>query len=106
MMSWLAHKLLGYNMKRLNAGDIRPTLPCGIITGSGTHALPGFEGDTPDTIATPYGETALTRGVYAGVEAIHLSRHGEGHARLSNQVTHRANIWALKELGATAIIAS
>jgi ketosteroid isomerase-like protein len=26
MMSWLAHKLLGYNMKRLNAGDIRPTL--------------------------------------------------------------------------------
>jgi len=34
-----------------------------------------------------------------------MSRHGAGHARLSNHVTHRANIWALKELGATAVIA-
>ncbi len=26
MISWLAHKLLAFNMRRLNAGDIRPTL--------------------------------------------------------------------------------
>jgi purine nucleoside phosphorylase len=46
----------------------------------------------------------VTRGQYAGVEAIHISRHGEGHVRLSNHVTHRANIWALRELGATAVV--
>jgi purine nucleoside phosphorylase len=35
---------------------------------------------------------------------LHVSRHGEGHRRLSNHVTHRANIWALRELGASAVI--
>ncbi len=41
----------------------------------------------------------------AGVETLQLSRHGPGHIRLSNQVSHRANIWALKQAGATAVIA-
>jgi purine nucleoside phosphorylase len=34
-----------------------------------------------------------------------VSRHGEGHHRLSNHVAHRANILALKQLGAEAIVA-
>jgi purine nucleoside phosphorylase len=76
----------------------------GIITGSGTYALPAFEGSEPETVVTPFGETAVTKGSYAGVDALHVSRHGAGHARLSNQVNHRANIWALKELGADAVI--
>lgn len=76
----------------------------GIITGSGTYALPGFEGAQVLTVETPYGAAPATRGTFGGVEAIHVSRHLEGHARLSNQVTHRANIWALRELGAAAVI--
>jgi 5'-methylthioadenosine phosphorylase len=77
----------------------------GIITGSGTHALPGFDAGEPLSVDTPYGVVAVTTGEYGGVDALHLSRHGQGHARLSNQVTHRANIWALKELGAEAVVA-
>src|SRR5213082_608215 len=77
----------------------------GIITGSGTYALPGFQLPEPVTLETPFGSAALTRGGYGGVEALHVSRHGEGHVRLSNHVTHRANVWALKELGARAVIA-
>jgi purine nucleoside phosphorylase len=76
----------------------------GIITGSGTYALPGFSDAEPLTVATPFGACPVTRGTYAGVPALHVSRHLTGHLRLSNQVTHRANIWALKELGATAVI--
>ena len=76
-----------------------------IITGSGTHALPGYEGAQPVVVETPYGATEVSRGRYADVDALHVSRHGAGHVRLSSQVTHRANIWALKELGATAVIA-
>jgi 5'-methylthioadenosine phosphorylase len=76
----------------------------GIITGSGTHALPGFEGGESDSVRTPFGPTPVTRGTYAGVDALHISRHGAGHARLSNHVTHRANVWALRELGATAVV--
>ena len=75
-----------------------------IITGSGTHSLPGFEGTEPVVVDTPHGVTEISRGQCAGVEALHLSRHGDGHVRLSNHVAHRANVWALKELGATAVV--
>ena len=76
----------------------------GIITGSGTYALPGFEDAKQLTVDTPFGEALVSRGEYAGVEAVHVSRHGTGHVRLSNHVIHRANVWALKQLGATAVV--
>jgi purine nucleoside phosphorylase len=75
----------------------------GIITGSGTYALPGFEGEVSD-VQTPFGVASVTQGSFAGVDAVHVSRHGAGHVRLSNHVTHRANIWALKELGAAVVV--
>ena len=75
-----------------------------IITGSGTHALPGFE--RIQTVSTPYGEVEVSSGEFADAEVLHISRHGAGHARLSNHVTHRANIWALHSLGASAVLAS
>ena len=76
----------------------------GIVTGSGTYALPGFEDARPETIETPFGPAAVTRGRLAGVESVHLSRHGEGHVRLSNHVNHRANVWALREAGCRAVL--
>jgi len=76
----------------------------GIITGSGTHALPGFSQGELLSVETPFGPAAVTRGGYGGAEVLHVSRHGAGHVRLSNQVAHRTNIWALKELGASAVI--
>jgi purine nucleoside phosphorylase len=76
----------------------------GIITGSGTYALPGFSGGEPVVVETPFGDCPVTRGTYGRVDALHISRHLPGHTRLSNHVTHRANIWALNELGATAVV--
>ncbi len=46
----------------------------------------------------------MTPGRYGGIDVLHVSRHGAGHVRLSNQLNQRAYIWALKELGATAVI--
>jgi purine nucleoside phosphorylase len=77
----------------------------GIITGTGTYALPGFEGGGPEPVDTPWGDAFVARGRWAGADVLHLSRHGEGHVRLSNHVTHRANIAALKQLGATGVLA-
>jgi len=79
-------------------------MPVGIITGSGTYALPAFHGGEPIGVGTPYGEVTVTRGEYAGVAALHIARHGPGHHRISSAVNHRANIWALAELGANAVI--
>jgi purine nucleoside phosphorylase len=77
----------------------------GILTGSGTYALPGFVGEGTSPVATAWGEALVSTGTWAGVEVLHVSRHGAGHPRLSNHVTHRANIAALKALGATGVLA-
>ena len=77
----------------------------GILTGSGTYALPGFEGVGPEPVSTDWGEAFVSRGTWAGVDVLHISRHGAGHPRLSNHVTHRANLWALKSLGASGVLA-
>src|SRR5918999_2939798 len=77
----------------------------GVITGSGTYALPGFEGGGGEPVDTPWGQALVSRGTFAGVPVAHVSRHGEGHVRLSNHVTHQANIAALAELGVDAVLA-
>jgi purine nucleoside phosphorylase len=80
-------------------------MPIAIITGSGTYALPGFESSGPERVATEWGEALVSRGTFADTDVLHVSRHQEGHHRLSNLVTHRSNIAALAELGAEAVIA-
>jgi 5'-methylthioadenosine phosphorylase len=77
----------------------------GIITGSGTYALPGFESAGPEPVATAWGVPMVSRGTFAGTEVLHVSRHEAGHARLSSAVAHRANIAALAQEGATAVLA-
>src|SRR4051812_49696350 len=74
----------------------------GIITGSGTYALPSFEDARPAEVATEFGTALLTEGRFAGADVLHVSRHGEGHRRLSNQVAHQANIPRFRRPGADA----
>ena len=77
----------------------------GIITGSGTYSLPGFEGSEPGAGRHRLGRRArLARHVRGHRGAARLAPR-EGHRRLSNLVTHRANIAALAQLGATGVIA-
>lgn len=72
------------------------------LTGSGFYEMPGF---AKRTLATPFGEAVLAEGANANGEAVLLlPRHGEGHRLLPHQIKHRANLFALKDAGATAII--
>jgi purine nucleoside phosphorylase len=77
----------------------------GIITGSGTYALPDFEGAQTSEVVTEFGSATVTEGTFAGADVLHVSRHLAGHQRLSHQVTHQANIAALRDRGADAILA-
>src|SRR4051812_37724227 len=77
----------------------------GIITGSGTYALPDLNAIGPSDVETPFGTARVTEGRFAGVDVLHVARHGDDHHRLSSQVTHQANIAALRELRAEAILA-
>jgi purine nucleoside phosphorylase len=77
----------------------------GVITGTGTYMLPGFEAGSRAPVTTRYGESHVMRGQVGDVEVLHISRHGEGHTHLSSQVPHRANIAALEDLGADCVLA-
>jgi purine nucleoside phosphorylase len=63
-----------------------------------------LERGEPAPVATRFGEALVARGSIGDVEVLHVSRHGKGHARLSNHVAHRANVAALADLGADAVV--
>src|SRR3954453_9805598 len=77
----------------------------GIITGSGTYSLAGFESVAPRDVQTPFGTAHVNIGHLAGRDVVHVSRHLEGHRRLSSHVTHQANISALRQLRVDAVLA-
>ncbi len=78
----------------------------GIIGGSGFYT-PGFVAREEEvTVSTPYGEVALVRGWMGEKEVFFLARHGKEHTVPPHRVNYRANIWALKEVGVAAIIAT
>jgi purine nucleoside phosphorylase len=77
----------------------------GIITGSGTYALPGLQDARPEAVATRFGTAEVSAGHIGDVDVLHVSRHRQGHRLLSSAVTHQANIAALRDRGADAIIA-
>ncbi|MBS3909408.1 MAG: MTAP family purine nucleoside phosphorylase [Actinobacteria bacterium] len=78
----------------------------GIITGSGLYDLPGLEKAETKSVETPYGQAGVVVGVLDGREVAFIARHGANHDYLSNLINHRANIYALRELGARAIVAT
>jgi 5'-methylthioadenosine phosphorylase len=77
----------------------------GIITGSGSYSLGGFESVAPRDVRTPFGVAHVNIGHLAGMDVVHISRHLEGHRRLSSHVTHQANISALAQLKVDAVLA-
>ena len=83
-------------------------LRVGLIGGTGLGQALGVEGGTRHEIDTPFGRPsdAIVEGEWAGVKVLLLSRHGPGHLLNPSQVPFRANIFALKKLGCTHILAS
>jgi 5'-methylthioadenosine phosphorylase len=78
-----------------------------IIGGTGLTRLSTLAVKHREVIRTPYGEpsAALIFGELAGHRAIFLARHGQGHTIPPHRVNYRANLWALKEQGASAVLA-
>ncbi len=83
-----------------------PTI--GLIGGSGLDDPDILKDTTEVQVETDYGKpsSGLTRAKLAGNEVLLLARHGKRHQYSPTQVNNRANIQALKDLGATHIIAT
>jgi 5'-methylthioadenosine phosphorylase len=81
----------------------------GIIGGTGLGEALGTSGvGQRHTIDTPFGlpSSPITTTQIAGVPVAMLTRHGDGHLLHPSAVPYRANIFALKSLGVTHILAS
>ena len=78
----------------------------GIIGGSGLYNLEGLQINSERTLITPFGAPsgAISCGEYKGQQILFLPRHGPGHELLPHEINYRANIYALKALGARRII--
>lgn len=78
----------------------------GIIGGSGLYQIEGFARQKWVRVRTPFGPPSddLLTGTLAGREVVFLPRHGRGHRLLPSELNHRANIWAMKQLGVAWII--
>ncbi len=78
-----------------------------IIGGTGLTQLEGLTIRQALSLDTPYGAPSadILRGEYAGREVLFLARHGHPHRIAPHQINYRANLWALKEAGAEAILA-
>ena len=77
----------------------------GVIGGSGFYDLP-LDDEHFETITTNWGQPSddLRCGKLSGVEVVFLPRHGRGHTIPPSAVNYRANIAALKMMGATDIL--
>lgn len=76
-----------------------------LIGGSGLYQLKGLEVDQQLEITTPFGSPSapICKGLYRGQPILFLARHGTAHQLLPHEVNYRANIFALKQLGARSV---
>lgn len=78
-----------------------------VIGGTGMNTWPGLEIVRRLESYTTYGKPSapLVVGRIAGIEALFLARHGEGHKIPPHAINYRANLKALADAGARQVIA-
>jgi 5'-methylthioadenosine phosphorylase len=77
-----------------------------IIGGSGLYNMSGLTNTSESNCTTPFGKPSapIVVGTLEGRRVAFLARHGIGHHIMPTEVPYRANIYALKALGAERIV--
>lgn len=83
-----------------------PRAEIGVIGGSGLYAFLLDDAEVVE-IETPWGAPSgpVTIGAVAGRRVAFLPRHGEGHRHPPHRINYRANVWALRAVGVTQVLA-
>lgn len=76
----------------------------GIVTGSGIYELPGVQESL--MVENRFGEVEVMVSRIGPRTIGSISRHGRGHYHLPHTIPHQANIIALEQLGARAVLAT
>lgn len=77
-----------------------------IVGGSGFENFDEFEVLEDLKIKTPYGEhsSSFKKVKWKDTEALFLSRHGERHELNPSEINFKANVYALKKMGAKGVL--
>jgi 5'-methylthioadenosine phosphorylase len=78
----------------------------GVLGGSGLYDLGGLEDVREHVVTTPFGDPSapVVAGRLGGARVLFLPRHGRGHRLLPSEINYRANVHALKQLGAARVL--
>ncbi len=78
----------------------------GIIGGSGLYRMEGLEGVEEHAVTTTFGDPSdsILSGTIGGTRMLFVPRHGRGHRIAPHRINYRANVLALKQLGAEQIV--
>ena len=77
-----------------------------IIGGTGVYNLSIFDQVEEQNITTPYGDRSVVIGAIGDKKVAFMTRHGKDHKIPPHKINYRGNIFALKKLGVTNIIAT
>jgi 5'-methylthioadenosine phosphorylase len=80
------------------------SIEVGVFGGTGLYAL--LDGAQPVAVDTPYGPPSapVVVGEVGGRRVGFLPRHGVDHTLPPHRIPYRANVWAMKHLGASDVI--
>lgn len=78
----------------------------GVIGGSGIYELAGLQGVHEVEVDTPFGNPsdAMIVGHLGDTKMVFLARHGRGHRILPHEINYRANLYAMKKMGAEWVV--
>jgi 5'-methylthioadenosine phosphorylase len=92
--------------KSVKSSSTKDAVKIGIIGGSGLYKMSGLTDTREVKVKTPFGapSDAIVVGTLEGHRVAFLARHGRGHRLSPSEINYRANICALKMLGAERVI--
>ncbi len=73
----------------------------GIISGSGLYNIGKMK---EKSVPTPYGRALMYSARLGGDEVLFIPRHRQDHSVPAHMVNYKANLWAMEEEGATALL--
>jgi 5'-methylthioadenosine phosphorylase len=78
----------------------------GVLGGSGLYDFDGLQERREEEISTPFGAPSapITSGRVGAARLLFLPRHGRGHRFSPSEINYRANVFALKTLGAERVL--
>lgn len=79
----------------------------GVIGGSGLYAMEALTNVREERVETPYGDPsdAYITGRIGDQPLVFLPRHGRGHKVAPHEINYRANIFGMKLLGVSRLLA-